>query len=190
MPWAIIVPALIAIAGIGVTYYQSTEAMKQQAKQAEMRASETKRIASENLAFEREIAVMEEGERKDAAKAELAKLQLQAEAAEDAAAANVLAQELETAEEARRMEGQHEQQSAEARARAAASGTTPGSRSSGAVIGSLQAEQAEQLAWLEKSGASKAEILQLEGDYNRELYDAAALGKLFGGVNGEVDIWG
>ncbi|AZS06563.1 hypothetical protein [Alteromonas phage ZP6] len=101
--------------------------------------------------------------------------------AKRAAEANARAIEAETAEEARRLKLQQQETEASSRAAAAASGS--GGVSQDAYQDYLGNEHARELAWLKKSGGSKAGVTRMQGRAAASTATANAFGTLAGGMS-------
>jgi hypothetical protein len=80
-------------------------------------------------------------------------------------AANI---EAETAEQARRLKAQQEQEGAKARAVAASSGLVSSTGTLNTFLEDLDKGHAESLAWLERSGANRSRIAELSGGYTAQ----------------------
>lgn len=94
----------------------------------------------------------------------------QAEAAEDAkkiGEQNAALARAETEEEARRLEKEQERTAGLARARAFASGVDPESMSTQLFLEDLETTQREELDWLRRSGYSRADIAEEQGELAR-----------------------
>lgn len=96
--------------------------------------------------------------------------------AERAAEANARAIEAETAEEARRLRLQQQETEASSRALAAASGSAGVSQDMYQDF--LGNEHAKELAWLKKSGASRAGVTRMQGQSAATSARANAFGTL------------
>ena len=115
---------------------------------------------------------------KKAAKAQKASGQV----AKDIANENAARIKSETAESARRLKGQQAMNLSEAKARSAASGVRSTTGSQGQFVEGLGSSFASELAWLKKSGASKAQIEARSGDYAVAQAKAGAAGTMAAGV--------
>ena len=90
------------------------------------------------------------------------------------AAANAKLQEQQAAEEARRLKKEQERTEAAARAKAAAGGIEVGG-SQAMFLSDMKAEHGKELAWLKKSGASRASATRQGGSNARsQAYAGAA----------------
>lgn len=111
--------------------------------------------------------------------------------AKQMAAANAKRAQEESDEAGRRLRETQAENLADARARAAASGVgTSGSQ--GTFLAGIEAEQLAEMGWLERAGASQADLLlqsgALAGQTARHQGTAGALGQL-GGVVDRAQQW-
>jgi hypothetical protein len=89
---------------------------------------------------------------------------------------NAAATEAEAAEQARRLKENQMRVLAETSALSAASGVAGGSQD--IYLSDMAESQMSELNWVKKSGASRAEIERLSGQYQKKQGEAAALGTL------------
>ncbi len=94
-------------------------------------------------------------------------------------------QRMETEEQVRRTELEHQQQEAKARALAAASGT----KVQGTVsmfLKEMEEENLREIDWIAKSGASRADIIRERGRMARKEGKARAQSTLYEGIAGGI----
>lgn len=101
--------------------------------------------------------------------------------AEDIAEANADRIAAETEEQARRLEKEKARELAMGRARAYASGFT-GEGSSQLVLEDLERTRTEEIEWLKRSGASRANIALMEGSTAKKQGYAQAIGQFAQGA--------
>ena len=99
-----------------------------------------------------------------------------ADDAEKIAKKNAELSELETEEEARRLERSQERVSDLAKAKAAASGV--GGETVDLYLADIEDTQAEELNWLKRTGARRADILRDEGEIAKSQGRAGAFGSI------------
>lgn len=104
---------------------------------------------------------------------------MQADAASDArkqGRANQRALQEQTAEESRRLRRQQLETEQRGAAAAAASGTGAGSTSQTSYLDQMRRDHLDELSWLRKSGASRANAARTEGNLAGKQATATALG--------------
>lgn len=116
----------------------------------------------------------------------------QAQAAEDAkriGEQNAALARAETEEEARRLEKQQERSTGLARARAFASGVDPNSASINLFLEDMEQTQEEELDWLKRSGYSRADILEEQGEFASNAATTAMWGSIGKAASYAPDIY-
>ncbi len=109
--------------------------------------------------------------------------------ADKLAEANAKLQEQQTAEEARRLAKEQEKVESTAKARAAAGGAQV-SGSQALFLADMKSEHGKELAWLQKSGQSKAAATRQGGSNARSQATAGALGTAAGAASTAYSAFG